>query len=45
MINEGRTFIYTDGWISGFPGIAIMLTGLAFSLLGDGLADALDLPR
>jgi ABC-type dipeptide/oligopeptide/nickel transport system permease subunit len=24
---------------------AVMLTGLAFSLLGDGLADALELPR
>jgi ABC-type dipeptide/oligopeptide/nickel transport system permease subunit len=27
-----------------FPGIAIMLTVLAFNLLGDGLRDALD-PR
>lgn len=43
MINEGRTFIYTQWWISTFPGIAIMLTGLAFSLLGDGLADAIDM--
>lgn len=45
MINEGRTFIYTQWWISTFPGIAIMVTGLAFSLLGDGLADAMDLRR
>jgi len=45
MINEGRTFIYTSWWISTFPGIAIMITGLAFSLLGDGLADALEVPR
>src|ERR671935_34244 len=45
MVNEGRTFIYTQWWISTFPGIAVMLTGLAFSLLGDGLADALELPR
>jgi peptide/nickel transport system permease protein len=45
MVNEGRAFIYTQWWISTFPGIAVMLTGLAFSLLGDGLADALELPR
>ncbi len=45
MINEGRTFIYTQWWISTFPGIAVMVTGLAFSLLGDGLADAMDLRR
>ena len=45
MVNEGRTFIYTQWWISTFPGIAVMLTGLAFSLLGDGLADALEIPH
>jgi peptide/nickel transport system permease protein len=45
MINEGRTFIYTQWWISTFPGLAVMLTGLAFSLLGDGLADALAIPH
>jgi peptide/nickel transport system permease protein len=31
-------------WISTFPGIAVMLTDLAFNLLGDGLAEALDIP-
>ncbi|HZS87585.1 MAG TPA: ABC transporter permease [Chloroflexota bacterium] len=45
MVNEGRSFIYTSWWISTFPGIAVMITGLAFSLLGDGLADALEIPR
>jgi ABC-type dipeptide/oligopeptide/nickel transport system permease subunit len=45
MISEGRTFIYAQWWISTFPGIAIMLTGLAFSLLGDGLADSMELGR
>jgi peptide/nickel transport system permease protein len=45
MVNEGRAFIYTSWWISTFPGIAVMLTGLAFSLLGDGLADALAIPH
>jgi peptide/nickel transport system permease protein len=45
MINEGRDFIYGQWWISTFPGIAVMVTGLAFSLLGDGLADVMDLRR
>jgi dipeptide transport system permease protein len=29
-------------WVLAFPGIAILLTVLAFNLLGDGLRDALD---
>jgi peptide/nickel transport system permease protein len=41
MINEGRTFLATAWWISAFPGLAIVITGVAFSLFGDGLADAL----
>ncbi|MDB5058223.1 MAG: nickel transporter permease [Chloroflexi bacterium] len=45
MINEGRSFIYMGWWISTFPGIAVLYTGLAFSLLGDGLADALNARR
>jgi peptide/nickel transport system permease protein len=42
MLNEGRTFLETAPWISVFPGIAIMVTVLAFNLLGDGLRDVLD---
>jgi ABC-type dipeptide/oligopeptide/nickel transport system permease subunit len=45
MINEGRSLIYQSWWISTFPGIAVMFTTLAFSLLGDGLARTLELPR
>ena len=41
MITEGRTFLATAWWISAFPGLAIVLTGIAFSIFGDGLADAL----
>ena len=44
-MQQVRTFIYTQCWISTFPGIAVMLTGLGFSLLGDRLADALEMPR
>ncbi len=41
MIAEGRNFIMTAWWIVTFPGLAIMLVGLGFSLFGDGLADLL----
>lgn len=41
MITEGRTFMATAWWISLFPGLAIVITGIAFSIFGDGLADAL----
>ncbi|MGH8431389.1 MAG: ABC transporter permease, partial [Solimonas sp.] len=36
---DGKNFMSTAWWISVFPGIAIVVAGLAFSLLGDGLAD------
>src|SRR2546430_6903905 len=42
MLNEGRTYLETAPWISVFPGIAIMLSVLAFNLIGDGLRDILD---
>jgi peptide/nickel transport system permease protein len=41
MITEGRTFMATAWWISAFPGLAVVVTGIAFSIFGDGLADAL----
>ncbi|MDR7467712.1 MAG: ABC transporter permease [Armatimonadota bacterium] len=41
MIAEGRTFLATAWWMSALPGLAIVITGVAFSLIGDGLADVL----
>lgn len=41
MISEGQNFIYTDQWQVVIPGAALLLTGIGFSLLGDGLADVL----
>ena len=37
MIAEGRNFIFDAWWISTFPGIAIIFTGITFALLGDGI--------
>ena len=41
QIADGKNFMATAWWISVFPGIAIVITGLGFSLLGDGLAEVL----
>jgi peptide/nickel transport system permease protein len=42
MLNSGRTFMRTAPHIMVFPGLAIMVTVLAFNFLGDGLRDAFD---
>jgi peptide/nickel transport system permease protein len=41
QIADGKNFMATAWWMSVFPGIAIVATGLAFSLIGDGLAEVL----
>ncbi len=41
LIAEGRNFITTAWWLSLMPGIAIVITGFGFSLVGDGVADLL----
>ncbi len=45
MLQEGFQFINTAPWAVIFPGIAIMLTVLAFNLVADGLRDALGRER
>lgn len=40
MISDGQAFITTKWWLSAIPGAAVVYTGIALSLLGDGLADA-----
>lgn len=42
MIAEGRDYIASAWWVSFFPGLAILITVLAFNLFGDWLRDALD---
>jgi peptide/nickel transport system permease protein len=44
MIADGTRYLQRAPWMSFAPGIAIMVTVLAFNLFGDGLRDALD-PR
>jgi len=44
MLGKDRNQVFTSPHLVFFPGLAIMITVLAFNLLGDGLRDALD-PR
>ncbi|MFP1983091.1 ABC transporter permease [Lonsdalea quercina] len=41
MVAEGQSFITTAWWITTFPGLAIVLLAMGFSLLADGLGDLL----
>jgi len=41
MITEGQAYITTAWWMSVFPGLAMVITGIGLSLIGDGLADVL----
>lgn len=45
MVSQGQSYITTFWWIVTFPALAILLTALAFNLLGDGLRDVLDPKR
>lgn len=44
MIGAGRNVLRTEWYVSAIPGAAILVTVLAFSLVGQGLNDALN-PR
>lgn len=44
MVAAGRQNLIGAWWVATFPGLTIVLTVLAFNLVGDGLRDALD-PR
>jgi dipeptide transport system permease protein len=42
MLADAREFVLRAWWVVTFPGLAILITVLAFNLMGDGLRDALD---
>ena len=39
MILDNRVFITTRWWLPAMPGFAVVLTGIGFALLADGIAD------
>lgn len=41
IMNEGKSYISYAWWITFFPGLVMAVTGIGFSLLGDGLTDFL----
>jgi len=41
-INESQSYFLEAPWLVAFPGIGILLTSLAFNLVGDTLRDAVD---
>jgi len=42
MLNHGKNFMRTAPHLTTFPGLAIMITVMAFNFLGDGLRDKMD---
>jgi peptide/nickel transport system permease protein len=41
MISDGQNYILSSWWLATLPGVAIVIVGVGFSLIGDGLADLL----
>jgi peptide/nickel transport system permease protein len=41
IVADGRDWLLQAWWISTLPGIAIIVTGLGLSLIGDGLSKIL----
>ncbi|MFT4042996.1 MAG: ABC transporter permease [Gordonia sp. (in: high G+C Gram-positive bacteria)] len=42
MIADGQAFVLTKWWVVVFPGLAIIVSGLVFTLLGEGISEALN---
>jgi peptide/nickel transport system permease protein len=39
LVAEGQSVLLTSWWVATLPGLVIVLTGIGFSLIGDGIAD------
>ena len=42
MVSQGKQYAYMCPWLILAPGLAILITVMAFNFLGDGLRDAID---
>lgn len=45
MISAGRDYLTIYPWMAIVPGVALMITAIAFNFLGDGVRDVLDPKR
>ncbi len=45
LIADGKNLFTQAWWVAVFPGFAIVLAGIGFSLVGDGMASLLDVRR
>ena len=45
MVSQGQSLATTAWWVVTFPGLAILLTAVAFNFIGDGLQTAFDPKR
>jgi peptide/nickel transport system permease protein len=41
IVADGQNYLFTQWWISTLPGLVIVIVGVGFSLIGDGLSDRL----
>ena len=41
MISDGQNYVLSAWWLATIPGLAVVFLGVAFSLVGDGVADLL----
>ena len=41
IVADGQQYMFTSWWVTTLPGLVIVLVGVGFSLIGDGLADRL----
>ncbi|GAK56493.1 dipeptide transport system permease protein dppC [Candidatus Vecturithrix granuli] len=42
LVSQGKEYLFSAPWVAIMPGIAILITVLAFNFMGDGIRDALD---
>jgi len=42
LVAKGKAYLFSAPWMAIMPGVAILITVMAFNFMGDGLRDALD---
>ena len=42
LVSQGKEYLFSAPWVAIMPGVAILITVLAFNFMGDGIRDALD---